>query len=54
MASPRLRVLHELVSFINGSKKYWLAPILLILLLAAAALSVAQSSVVAPFLYTLF
>ena len=35
-------------------KKYWLAPIVLVLLLFGLLLVFAQSSAVAPFIYTLF
>ena len=54
MASPTLSVLRELWWFVRSSKKYWLAPIILILLLIGFSLTVAQSWAVASFVYTLF
>ncbi|MGH9365608.1 MAG: DUF5989 family protein [Thermoanaerobaculia bacterium] len=40
--------------FMRYNKKYWLAPIILVLLLVGILLLVAKGSVVAPFIYTLF
>lgn len=40
--------------FMRYNKKYWLAPIVLVLLLVGILLLVAKGSVVAPFIYTLF
>lgn len=48
------RVLSELVEFLAHSRKYWLAPILIVLLLLGFLLVVAKGSAVAPFIYTLF
>jgi Family of unknown function (DUF5989) len=38
----------------RARKKYWLVPIVLILLLIGGLLVLAQGSAVAPFIYTLF
>jgi len=38
----------------RARKKYWLIPIVLILLLIGGLLVLAQGSAVAPFIYTLF
>ncbi len=35
-------------------RRYWLAPIIVVLLLVGLLLIVAKSSVIAPFIYTLF
>lgn len=43
----------ELWAFLKVRKKYWLVPILVIMLLLGLLLTLAQSSV-APFIYTLF
>ena len=48
------RVLREFWEFLKQEKKYWLAPILIVLLLFGLLLVFAQSSAVAPFIYTLF
>jgi hypothetical protein len=44
----------ELWSFLKVRKKWWLLPIILILLVVGALLVFAQSSVLAPFIYTVF
>ena len=46
--------LKELWAFLRVRKKLWLAPIILILLIFGGLLILAQGSVVAPFIYTLF
>lgn len=48
------RVFRELGEFFWQQKKFWLAPIVLILALFGLLLVFAQTSVVAPFIYTLF
>jgi competence protein ComGC len=48
------QVVREMWQFMRSNKKYWLAPIILVLLLVGVLLVVAQSSVIAPFIYTLF
>ena len=40
--------------YLKQEKKYWLAPIVFALLLFGVLLVFAQSSAVAPFIYTLF
>jgi drug/metabolite transporter superfamily protein YnfA len=50
----KMRVLREFWTFLKQEKKYWLAPIVLVLLLFGLLLVFAQGSVVAPFIYTLF
>lgn len=47
-------VLHEMWRFMRHSKKYWLAPIVVLLLLVGILLVMTKGSVVAPFIYTLF
>ena len=43
----------ELWDYLKSSKKYWMAPVLVIMLLIGA-LIVLQGTAVAPFIYTLF
>jgi hypothetical protein len=50
----KLTLLKELWEFLRIRKKWWLAPILIILLLLGLLIFFAQSSAVAPFIYTLF
>jgi hypothetical protein len=49
-----LDLLSDLWAFMRERKKYWLAPIVLIMVLLGALIVFAQGSVVAPFIYTLF
>jgi hypothetical protein len=49
-----LPFLKEFWAFLRTRKKYWLLPILLMMLLFGVLLVMAQSSAVAPFIYTLF
>lgn len=46
--------LKELWSYMKERKKFWLIPIILILLLVGALLFLTEGSAVAPFIYTLF
>jgi hypothetical protein len=46
--------LKELWVFLRARKKLWLAPIIIIMLILGGLLILAQGSVVAPFIYTLF
>jgi hypothetical protein len=46
--------LHELWLYMRSRKKFWLLPILIIMLLLGGLLILAQGSAVAPFIYTLF
>jgi len=46
--------LKELWKFLRVRKKFWLAPIIIVMLLLGALLIFAQGSAVAPFIYTLF
>ena len=47
-------LLKDLWGFMRERKKFWLAPIVLILLLLGALIVFSQGSAVAPFIYTLF
>ena len=49
-----LELLKDLWEFMKVRKKFWLAPIILILLMLGALLVLTQGSAVAPFIYTLF
>lgn len=44
----------ELWAFMRERKKFWLLPIVLVLLLFGALLVLTEGSAVAPFIYTLF
>ena len=47
-------LLEELWVFLRLRKKLWLAPIVIVILIFSGLLILAQGSVVAPFIYTLF
>jgi hypothetical protein len=47
-------ITHELWSFLKVRKKWWLLPIILIMVMVGALLVFAQGSVLAPFIYTFF
>ena len=49
-----LELIKDLIGFMKERKKFWLAPIIIILLLLGALLVLSQGSAVAPFIYTLF
>ena len=46
--------LAELWRFLKVRKKLWLLPLVLMMLIVGGLLIFAQSSVIAPFIYTLF
>ncbi|MGH6636638.1 MAG: DUF5989 family protein, partial [Gammaproteobacteria bacterium] len=46
--------LKDLWAFMRERKKFWLAPIIVIMVLLGALIVLAQGSAVAPFIYTLF
>ena len=46
--------LAEFWEFLRSRKKYWLAPIVLFLLIFGALIVLTEGSAVAPFIYTLF
>jgi hypothetical protein len=47
-------LLSDLWRFMKVRRKFWLAPIIIIMLLFGGLLIFAQGSAVAPFIYTLF
>jgi len=46
--------LKEFWDFLKFRKKYWLLPIIIILLLFGGLIILSQGSAVAPFIYTIF
>lgn len=49
-----LDLIKDLWDFMRVRKKFWLAPIIVMLLLLGALIVLSQGSAVAPFIYTLF
>jgi hypothetical protein len=50
----RLSIFRELWFFLKTGKKWWLGPLLLILVVLGTLLMMAQGSALAPFIYALF
>jgi len=50
----KVSIIKEFWEFMRVRKKFWLAPIVIMLFLLALLAIFAQSSSVAPFIYTLF
>ena len=44
----------EFLKFLTVRKKYWLLPIIIVLVLFGGIIILAQGSAVAPFIYTIF
>jgi len=49
-----LHLIKDLWGFMRARKKFWLAPIIMVMLLLGALIVLTQGSAVAPFIYTLF
>ena len=49
-----LDLLKDLWGYMRENKKFWLAPIILVMVLLGGLIVLAQGSAVAPFIYTLF
>ena len=50
----KLAILGEFAAFLKENKKLWLLPIVVVLVLLGALLVFAQTSALAPFIYTVF
>ena len=50
----KFSILSEVWEFIRHKKKYWLFPIIVVLLLVGILLFITEGSAIAPFIYTLF
>lgn len=49
-----MSLVKELWAFMRVRKKWWLAPVLIVLLLVGTLLVFAQGSALGPFIYTIF
>jgi hypothetical protein len=49
-----IETLKDLWEFMKQRKKFWLAPILILIVLLGVVLVFSEGSVLAPFIYTLF
>ena len=53
-AARRVGIMGELLHFLWARKLWWMTPMVVILLLLGIVIIFAQSSAIAPFIYTLF
>lgn len=49
-----MEIIKELWSFLKVRKKFWLAPLIIVLLLLGVLMIFTTGSAIAPFIYTLF
>ena len=49
-----MNFIKEFIGFLLVRKKYWLLPIILVLVLLGGLIVLSQGSAVAPFIYTIF
>ena len=47
-------LLSDLWGFMRERKKFWLAPIIILMVLLGALIVLGQGSAIAPFIYTIF
>ena len=50
----KIAIIREFWEFLKVRKKWWLAPIVVMLLLLGALIVLTEGSAIAPFIYTLF
>jgi hypothetical protein len=49
-----MTIIRELWSYLRTRKKFWLLPIVAVMLLLGTLVVLAEGSAIAPFIYTLF
>lgn len=49
-----VELMQDLWAYMRERKKFWLAPIIIVMVLLGGLIVLAQGSAVAPFIYTLF
>jgi len=54
VAKRRFGIAGELLSFFWSNKRWWMLPIITVILVLGVVLVLGQSAVIAPFIYTLF
>jgi hypothetical protein len=50
----KIAIVSEFLEFLKVRKKYWLAPIVLMLMALGALIVLSEGSALAPFIYALF
>ncbi|MFQ5450284.1 MAG: DUF5989 family protein [Nitrospinaceae bacterium] len=53
-AESKISIFSEIWGFLKTRKKWWIAPIIFIMLLMSLLIILTEGSAVAPFIYTLF
>jgi len=53
-ATRRVGIVGELFSFFARNKRWWMLPVITMIVLMAVLIVLGQSSSIAPFIYTLF
>ena len=54
MSNMTLTLFAEFWAFMKERKKWWLAPVILMMLLLGALIFMTQGSAISPFIYTIF
>ena len=54
LSMSKLSILREFWNFLKVRKKWWLAPIIIFLVLLGALIVLTEGSAIAPLIYTLF
>tara|TARA_B100000131_G_scaffold304054_1_gene328685 strand:+ start:1750 stop:1899 length:150 start_codon:yes stop_codon:yes gene_type:complete len=49
-----MEFIKEFINFLKIRKKYWLLPIIIVLVLFGGLIILSQGSAIAPFIYTIF
>tara|TARA_B100001778_G_C18085109_1_gene404782 strand:+ start:306 stop:455 length:150 start_codon:yes stop_codon:yes gene_type:complete len=49
-----MKTIIELLNFLKKRKKLWLAPVIFLLLILGGLLVIAEGSILAPFIYSIF
>lgn len=50
----KIKIISDYLSFLKNNKKWWLLPIVTVLVLFGLLIVLAKGSALAPFIYTLF
>lgn len=54
MGKSKFSIVTEFFKYLNETKKWWLAPIIIILVMFSLLIVLTEGSAVLPFVYTLF
>ncbi len=49
-----IALIKELMAYMTARRKWWLAPVILMLVIVGGLLVLAQGSAIAPFIYSVF